>query len=219
MEVDWIGWRISLSSWSITVPETKLTKILAQERLTVTGRPIVVANIGLALSSTTLDTTVQGPESAAWHCGWYGPHCLPTLACQTHHELGAGTRISPTCTMLCVVTSDWFVLQILTWTQFKTSTNCICDLGECGWAVVRVVQFASLDLSSVSMCNYVMVGWEGGDYSGKDLWILYVVFQWYQQWQLQILLNNFFAERFFQSLFCGCFAGTFASHSVSDFLS
>ena len=27
MEVDWIGWRISLSSWSITVPETKLTKI------------------------------------------------------------------------------------------------------------------------------------------------------------------------------------------------
>ena len=69
------------------------------------------------------------------------------------------------------------------------------------------------------MCNYVMVGWEGGDYSGKDLWILYVVFQWYQQWQLQILLNNFFAERFFQSLFCGCFAGTFASHSVSDFLS
>ena len=102
-----------------------------------------MANIGLALSSTTLDTTVQGPESAACHCGWYGPHCLPTLACQTHHELGAGTRISPTCTMLCVVTSDWFVLQILTWTQFKTSTNCICDLGECGWAVVRVVQFVS----------------------------------------------------------------------------
>ena len=32
MEVDWIGWRISLSSWSITVPETKLTKILAQLR-------------------------------------------------------------------------------------------------------------------------------------------------------------------------------------------
>ena len=30
MEVDWMGWRISLSSWSITVPESKLTKILAQ---------------------------------------------------------------------------------------------------------------------------------------------------------------------------------------------
>ena len=30
MEVDWIGWRISLASWSILVPDTKIRKIMSQ---------------------------------------------------------------------------------------------------------------------------------------------------------------------------------------------
>ena len=30
MEVDWIGWRISLASWSISVPDTKIRKIMSQ---------------------------------------------------------------------------------------------------------------------------------------------------------------------------------------------
>ena len=32
LEVDWIGWRISLASWSISVPDTKIKKIISQVR-------------------------------------------------------------------------------------------------------------------------------------------------------------------------------------------
>ena len=46
------------------------------------------------------------------------------------------------------------------------------------------------------MWNYVMFGWEGGDCSGKDLWFLCAVFQWYQQWQFlafaqQVIFRTF----------------------------
>ena len=30
MEVDWIGWRISLASWLISIPDTKIRKIMSQ---------------------------------------------------------------------------------------------------------------------------------------------------------------------------------------------
>ena len=30
MEVDWIGWRISLASWLVSIPDTKIRKIMSQ---------------------------------------------------------------------------------------------------------------------------------------------------------------------------------------------
>ena len=45
MEVDWIGWRISFSSWSISVPETKISKICAQVSLLMANTKVPIKEL------------------------------------------------------------------------------------------------------------------------------------------------------------------------------
>ena len=61
MEVDWIGWRISLSSWSISVPDTKINKILSQVQSFLDHTKVPIKELQSLVGRLLWLTS-------AWHC-------------------------------------------------------------------------------------------------------------------------------------------------------
>ena len=94
MEVDWIGWRISLASWLISIPDTKIRKIMSQVHSLMAQTKVPIKELQslvrrlLWLTSAwhylrpLLVPLYKALEPATSYHGWYGPCGFSMLGIQ-----------------------------------------------------------------------------------------------------------------------------------------
>ena len=90
-QVEWIGWQISVSTWTVSVPAQKLqrihdqltsisrsTKVVIKDLQSLVGRLLWL--ISLAFPPTIAYTIVQGSSQNTIDHDWNGPHHVRSVA-------------------------------------------------------------------------------------------------------------------------------------------